>query len=111
MNTHPDCPPPSHDQTAKGGLLQSLVLAICSLRYIRFGLPYWTHRYRWLYLPWQWAYKKSNHGGWFFLTRRTPIEMIVGVENLSRWQNRRNKRSQNDLDQARAAQRVDPATD
>lgn len=103
MNTHPDCPPPPpHDQTAKGGLLQPIVLAICSLRYIRFGPPYWTSRYRWLYLPWKWAYKKSNHGGWFFLTLRTPVEMIVGVENLARWQNKRAaRRRQNDQVEAR----------
>lgn len=75
--------------TPTEGWHQRLVLALTRLKYVRFGEPYWTSRYRWLYLPWKWAYKKSAHGGWFHLTLRTPIEMIVGVENLARWQNKR----------------------
>lgn len=75
--------------SAPSGRLHPLVVALVSLKRIRFGEPYWTHRLRWLYLPWKWAYKKSAHGGWFFLTLRTPLEMIVGVENLARWQNKR----------------------
>ena len=77
------------DSSAPSGRLHPLVVALASLKRIRFGEPYWTHRLRWLYLPWQWSYKKSAHGGWFFLTLRTPLEMIVGVENLARWQNKR----------------------
>lgn len=75
--------------TPTEGWHQCLVLAFKRLKYIRFGEPYWTHRYRWLYLPWEWSRKKSAHGGWFFLTWRTPIEMFVGVENLARRQNKR----------------------
>ena len=78
--------------TPTEGWHQCLVLAFKRLKYIRFGAPYWTHRYRWLYLPWEWSRKKSAHGGWFFLTWRTPIEMFVGVENLARWQNKRTAR-------------------
>jgi hypothetical protein len=40
-------------------------------------------------LPWKWAKRKSNYGGWFYITRRFPLELLVGVETLARWQNKR----------------------
>jgi len=70
-----------------------LVLALLDIRRMRFGVEGWDNRYRWIWMPWKWAHRKSSHGGWFYLTWRFPIEVVVGVKSYARWQNKRSERA------------------
>jgi hypothetical protein len=66
------------------GTLGCLVGGLIACKRIRLGPRIWGHWYRWVYLPWGWAYKRTGFGGWIFLSRNTPGELLYGYQGFWR---------------------------